>query len=268
MKRAARILRTTLCLFFCFFALIPCVRAAEIVRLTNGEWPPYLSEHFKYFGLASRIVTEAFALEGVKVEYGFFPWPRAYKLAEVGDWDGTVVWRSSDERAEKFFISDEVVPDKVVFFHLKRNAFDWKAMADLKGVQIGATTSYDYGSAFAAAETTHQIDVKRVYSDEINLSKLLAGRIQVFPINVDVGYHMLRLNFKEEEVALFTHHPRPVTEEPLRLLLSKKVAGNEQLMAVFNRGLKRLRESGKVEQYTIESRGGRYIGLAGSRKVQ
>ena len=137
-------------------------------------------------------------------------------------------------------------------------------MASLKGVRIGDTLSYQYGPAFDAADAARQIDVERAPNDETNMRKLLGERFQVFPINVDVGYHMLRLHFKEEQLALFTHHPRPVTEEPLRLLLSKKVAGNAQLMNLFNRGLKRLRESGKIDQYTAESRSGLYMAPSGS----
>lgn len=262
MNKVASVLRL-LCLFLGLFSISPGTRAGDTVRLTNGEWPPYLSEQFKHFGLASRIVTEAFALEGVKVEYGFFPWARSLKLAEDGEWAGSVVWRASEERAEKFYISDEVVPDKVVFFHLKRSPFDWKTVASLKGVGIGATLSYQYGPAFDAADAARQITVERAPNDETNMRKLLGERFQVFPVNVDVGYHMLHQLFNEEQIALFTHHPKPLTEEPLRLLLSKKVAGNEQRMNLFNRGLKRLRESGKIDQYTAESRSGLYMGARG-----
>ncbi len=42
------------------------------------------------------------------------------------------------------------------------------------------------------------------------------------------------------------------------LLLSKKLEGNEQLMKSFNQGLKRLKKSGKVEQYFAESQRGEY----------
>lgn len=261
MVRSAVVLRWLVGLW-CWGALSLGVQAKDTVRLTNGEWPPYLSERFLHFGLASRIVTEAFALEGVKVEYGFFPWARSLKLAQDGDWDGSVVWRGSEERAQKFYISDEVVPDKVVFFHLKRTPFDWKTVDGLQGVRIGATVSYQYGSDFDAADAAGKLQVERAPNDETNLRKLMGERFQVFPINVDVGYYMLRLQFKEDEVALVTHHPKPVTEAPLRLLLSKKVAGNEQLMALFNRGLKRLRDSGKIDQYTTESRKGLYMGPA------
>ncbi|MBF0233705.1 MAG: hypothetical protein HQK65_11810 [Desulfamplus sp.] len=67
--------------------------AKEIIRLTNGEWPPYLHKELKYYGVASRIVTEAFALEGITVEYDFFPWGRAYEYAKSGEWNGSLIRR-------------------------------------------------------------------------------------------------------------------------------------------------------------------------------
>jgi len=70
-------------------------RAAETIRLTNGEWQPFLSKDAPHHGFASHIVTAAFALVGVEVEYGFFPWKRSFKLAKEGTWDGSVVWSIS-----------------------------------------------------------------------------------------------------------------------------------------------------------------------------
>lgn len=55
----------------------------ETITLTNGEWAPYLSESFKYGGFLSRVCSEAFALEGVDVEYEYLPWKRAYESARA-----------------------------------------------------------------------------------------------------------------------------------------------------------------------------------------
>ncbi len=43
----------------------------ETIRLTNGEYQPTLSENVPHYGFATHIVTEAFALVGFDVEYGF-----------------------------------------------------------------------------------------------------------------------------------------------------------------------------------------------------
>ncbi|MCP4687520.1 MAG: amino acid ABC transporter substrate-binding protein, partial [Desulfobacterales bacterium] len=97
--------------------------AEETITLTNGEWPPYMSERLEHHGVVSRIVVEAFALEGVRVEYSFFPWIRALSLAKAGAFDGSVVWWKTPEREKDFFFSDPVLDVRYVFFHLKSNPF-------------------------------------------------------------------------------------------------------------------------------------------------
>jgi polar amino acid transport system substrate-binding protein len=134
--------------------------AYDTIRITNGEWPPYLSEHLKHYGLASRIITEAFALEGVKVSYGFFPWKRSFILAQNGEWDGTAVWFKSPGREQDFYISDPVIEASYVFFHLKSRRFDWNDVDSLKPYTIGATLEYNYGEAFEQAEKNGLINVQ------------------------------------------------------------------------------------------------------------
>ena len=55
------------------------------VRLANGEWPPYTSLNLPNLGCDSQVVTEAFALEGIGVEYDFFPWARGTCLLQSSD---------------------------------------------------------------------------------------------------------------------------------------------------------------------------------------
>jgi polar amino acid transport system substrate-binding protein len=231
--------------------------ALNTVRLTSGEWPPYLSENLPHFGLAARIVTEAFALKGIHVEYGYFPWARSLKLAQDGAWDGSLVWHRSPEREPDFYFSDPVVTGQNVFFHLKSKSFDWQEMKDLTGLYIGATIDYDYGEAFTQAEKAGVISVERVSSDEQNFKKLLAGRIDIFPLDLDVGLAMLRQNFTAEEIAQITYHPRPIESYPYSLILSKKVPRNQELIVLFNAGLQELIDSGKMQQFVEESRQGK-----------
>ena len=106
-------------------AMTQAASAGETIRITNGEWTPYLSEHLPHYGVSSHIVTEAFALVDVEVEYGFFPWQRSFKLAKSGEkWDGSAVWYYSEERARHFHYSDAVNQVEMAFFHLKDASFD------------------------------------------------------------------------------------------------------------------------------------------------
>lgn len=239
-----------LLLLFCL--LCGGLLAADPVRLTNGEWPPYLGEQLPHQGVASRIVAEAFALEGVEVHWEFHPWARSLRLAEQGKRSGTAVWLYSAERERQFFISDPVVESAYYLFHRKGRSFEWHNIEDLQGLRIVGTRGYDYGEAFQQAEAAGALQVSRVTSDEIAFRQLIAGRAELFPMDKVVGFAMLHQHFSAAERAQLSFHPKPLRSDPLHLLLSRKVAGNAELIERFNRGLAQLRESGKVAQYLLD----------------
>jgi polar amino acid transport system substrate-binding protein len=233
-------------------------QTSKTIRLTNGEWQPYLSKDLPHYGFASHIITEAFALVGVEVEYGFFPWKRAYKVAGQEEWTGGAIYWDTEERRRDFYFTDAVVPSTTVLFYLKGTEFDWETYEDLSAVKIGATLVYSYGKTFDAAEAAGTIKTARVPTDETNLKKLLKGRIEVFPGEVMVTYAQIRDTFSKEDAGRFTHHPKPVNDQPLYLLLSKKLPGNEALRDLFNNGLKQLKASGRYDQIIADALAGNY----------
>lgn len=227
--------------------------AAQELRLTNGEWAPYLGEKLPYQGVASRIVAEAFALEGIDVRWEFYPWARALRLAERGERDGSAVWLRSPERDQHFFVSEPVIESGYYLFHRKDLALDWHQVDDLAQLRIGATLGYDYGEAFQRAEREGRLKVQRLPSEEQGLRMLLAGRIDVFPVDKIVAIAMLQDDFTSAERARVSFHALPLRSDSLHLLLSRADPANAERMARFNQGLARLRESGKVARYLLEA---------------
>lgn len=238
--------------FVLLVLLLGCAQAAEQVRLTNGEWPPYLGETLPYHGVASRIVAEAFALQGVEVQWEFHPWARSLKMAEQGRRDGSAVWLANPEREQRFHISEPVVESGYYLFHRKNHAFDWNDVEDLRGLRIASTRGYDYGEAFERAEAAGELEVARLTGDEQGLRQLLAGRVDLFPVDKVVGFDLLYQKFSAVERQRLSFHRKPLRSDSLHLLLSREVPGNADLMQRFNRGLNQLRDSGKVSQYLLE----------------
>ncbi|MDE1462587.1 substrate-binding periplasmic protein [Spartinivicinus poritis] len=235
------------------------VWAADPLKLTNGEWPPYLSKEYKHHGLISHIVTEAFKQSGVTVEYGFFPWKRAFKEAQEGKkWAGSVVWTKNPDREADFVFSDTVIELKEVFFHRKDLQFDWSTMKDLSKYKIGASIGYSYGDAFAKAEADKLINVARTAKDETSLKKLAAGRIDLFPATLEVGYALIADKLDEASGKLLTNHPKPLRETSYHLILSKKVANSEELIKKFNEGLAKIKSSGVYDKMLTDSIDGKY----------
>ncbi len=229
------------------------VYAQEKVRLTNGEWPPYLSKELPHYGVASRIVSEAFARIGVQVEYGFFPWTRAFELARTGKWDGSLVWSYTAERERFFYFSEPIVIREMVLFHMKSYNFEWRTMADLKGIPIGATLGYTYGKAFDEAEKSGLITVIRIPYDELNLKKLYHDRIKLFAGDLLVTPVMIEKHFNPEGRKKFTHHDRPLDVGGYHLLLSRKKSSNMDLMARFSQALALMRADGVLDRYLAEA---------------
>ena len=221
------------------------VYAAEVLTLTSGEWQPYMSEKSPHYGPVSRIVTEAFALEGVQVRYLFRPWSRAYAEAANGSANGTIVWSASrrdTDRRRSFLISDAVFEGQSVFFHLKTLQWDGRS---LERVRLGGTAGYEY-----LFDKNPRLKIDRTAAtDELNFRKLVAGRFDVFPANLDVGRHIMRQELSPEQAALLTWDPKPYNITQYYLLLSKKDPASRRYLALFNKGLRRLKESGKYAEY-------------------
>lgn len=234
-------------------------QAEEVVRLANGEWPPFTSEQLKHDGVYSHIVSEAFALEGVKVEYGFFPWKRSYIYTQEGDWDGSLTWARTPDKEQEVFFSDSVFHHTKVFFHLKDVPFDWNSIEDLKGFTIGVANEYTYGDEFDQAVKDGILTVESVPRDLQNIHKLLAGRFDIFPSDIDVVYELLQTNFSSEDIARVTHHPKPIQETGTCVIFTKVPPERSQhLLELFNSGLKKLKESGRYDQMLEASRRGEY----------
>ena len=90
-----RLIKQFLLLIFCICLNI---NANEKITISNGEWPPFFSQELKDYGITSHIVSQAFKLENIEVQYKWYPWKRAFHLAKNGDIEATVGWEKTKKR--------------------------------------------------------------------------------------------------------------------------------------------------------------------------
>ena len=228
------------------------------ITITTGEYAPFNSSTFKYGGFIPRIITEAFRLKGVTAHIKFYPWARAYKLSKAGEVDGTAQWYDSEERRQFHVYSDPIFKETVVWFHLKETKFDWTDLKSLKSLRIGAVHGYTYTKEFYDLIKSGDLQVQFVGDDEQNYKKLLARRIDVVPEVLDVGLYIINRNYPPETAQLYTQHAQPFFSSYTYLLMPRQKKASTTLIALFNEGLKTLRDEGMIEQYLLESREGRY----------
>jgi polar amino acid transport system substrate-binding protein len=221
-------------------------RAEEIV-LSNGDWLPYMSESLPGHGIISRLVSDAFASQGIKVRYVFRPWPRALAEARQMRVDGSIVWspgKPDSERIHDFHYSDVVFFGRSVFFHLKTVPFAWNDWPDLARWRIGGSAGYEY-----RFEQTPNVRIDRGPTDELCLRKLLARRIDACAMVEDVGKYVMRVRMTAAEAAQLAISNKPYGSTPYHLILPREGKNSERLRAAFNRGLQKLKDDGSYQRY-------------------
>lgn len=241
-----------------------CVTASpQSVTLASGEWQPYQCKSMRHGGFVGHLVKDAFSIEGIRVAMEYFPWKRGYEMARVGELDGTFIWRYSTERARHFYFSEPLVVTDAVMFHRKDLEFDWRDNASLLGYRIGGTLGYHY--EFAALPG---INIDWVDSDHTNMKKLIHGRIDLFADDRRVGEHLLRTRFPRLQANQITYsvwkEGAPIS---YHLMLTRAKAENAALLQRFNRGLAKLRASGRYADILAAEARGDYRRKQPPRKV-
>jgi len=235
-------------LWFCLPA--SSVQAREpvstVLRLANGEWPPYTGQHLPGYGCDSQVVSEAFVLAGIRVEYVFLPWARGMLLSRNGLVDGVIEWEDTPAHRKTHFVSSKPRSrQEWVFFHRKGTSLGWNHLEDLHSQRIGLTIGYAYSDVFKVMQAKYPAAFSEAASDVLNFRKLLSHRIDLFPIASAVGQYLLESRLTAKERASIVMHPKPISEFKSHLLLSRLVKGNDQRMQLFEQGMQQLRDSGR-----------------------
>ena len=231
---------------------------APLLRISAGEWPPYLSATLERQGPLAQLIGDLLAEEGYRVEFHFLPWPRAYAEAAAGRFDASAVWMHKAEREADFLFSAPLLDEQFVFFHLKSQPFDWQRFDDLNGMTLGGGLEYSYGPAFDAFLQSGKVRMERVSSDRQNFEKLLKERVVLYPQEINVGYAALRNQFDAADAARITHHPRPLLSNLSYLMLPRRLATSDALRARFDARLQQYRDSGRYQRYFDDLQAGRY----------
>lgn len=247
--------------FICLLLIIPPLplqASSEEVSIAVGDWPPYLSQKLKHNGIIGHMISDIFEQAGHNTTLTFYPWSRAYSNAKIGKQAATGVWMHKPERETDFYYSDPVLNEQFVFFHLKTTHFHWQTLNDLKGWVIGGGNEYSYGAEFDNALKAGDIIIERVPTKQQNWSKLLLGRIALYPEELNVGYSSLKQSAPPTKVNLVTHHPKPFLNNLSYLLFPKISDKSLGLINDFNKQLKVFRKSGRYDSYFKRFREGYY----------
>ncbi|HEX7555522.1 MAG TPA: transporter substrate-binding domain-containing protein [Leptolinea sp.] len=222
-----------------------------ILHISNGEWAPYTGKNLAGYGCDSMVVSEVFNQMDIAVVYGFFPWARALEVAKIGEYDGTMEWDNTLKFQRDFYISfDSITEQEWVFFFRLDHPLKWNSIDDLAGKKIGTTSGYLYSDAFSKQLNDTRFIFEPASSDEANFRKLLSGRIDVFPMERNVGNAILLRKFSTEEIRQITYDPKPISTFRPHLLLNRVRPENQELISKFDQNLKLMKASPRYLEIT------------------
>lgn len=232
---------------------LPLQDGQMAIVLGSDDWPPYIGGGLPDYGILSRVVTAAFARSKVTVSYRFLPNNRSLQSARNGMVDGSLGWAPSPDRLQDLLYSQPVMSARMVFFQRKAHAVHWTQLSDLAGLRIGVTIGNYYSAEFDRLTRQGILHTDGVGDDLSNFRKLLAQRIDLFPIEEEVGQFLLSRHFSPREIRQL-ERTQPFWMAPMHVVIWRKHPRGAELIARFNRGLLALQRSGEFDRLVRETR--------------
>lgn len=149
------------------------------LTIMTEEYPPfnYTTDNGQLTGFSTEVVQEIMKRLEYKQPIEVLPWSRAYNLTKkLGD---TVLFSMTrnDAREDLFKWVGPLVSNKSVFWGLADKEYDIKTLEDAKQYKIGA---YKDDADEIRLKDLNFPHVESVVKDELNLKKLLSGKIDLW----------------------------------------------------------------------------------------
>ncbi|MOA20001.1 Bacterial extracellular solute-binding protein, family 3 [compost metagenome] len=146
------------------------------------------------------------------------------------------------------------MPFRMVLFQRAGESYPWQTLADLAPYRFGITAGNFYSDAFSSLQQQGVLKVDIASDDGSNLRKLLAGRIDLFPMEWEAGQLLARSTLRQQQARQLVPQAREYWTTPLCVVVSRKHPQAAELIARFNRELRKMRDSGELARLVAQTR--------------
>lgn len=201
-------LRTVLThLIFSVFLLLASNSYGETLKIVTTVYPPYqYPRDGKAKGLSAEIVQAILAKTAYNYRINFYPWPRAYKLAQTDSY--TLIFNISrtHEREQLFQWIAPITPNNIYLWKLRsRKDIQLTTLQDARGYRFGVLADdvkRYYLQSKGIAKKQLNINIK----DQTNLLMLKNKRFDLMPYDeIAFRYHMLQLGINPNDFERALH---------------------------------------------------------------
>ena len=212
--------------------------------IMTGEWKPFVSAGLDNHGFTAEIITRSFRAAGIQPRFHFAPWPRCEAGVKYGKTFGAFPYSRNESREAFALFSNPLARARTVFFYNpgKLKSFDYTDLNQLKNLLVGGVRGYYYEPRFTRAD----LPVDYSENEDDAFKKLFYNRVDVVPLDELVGWEIVRRLFPGR-ADMFATSRTALDESELRLMVSKKHPGADELLERFNEGLETIMANGVYE---------------------
>lgn len=177
----------------------------QTLHIATLEYPPFIyTRDGRVAGPTADTVRRAFAELGVAIDIQAYPIARGLAMVKTGEADAYFTLKATPERQrDLLFTKVALIRQPFVLFARKGLRVAWTgSVAELRAYRIGVVAKTSYGPIFDAwVKTKALVDIEVSQSFEVNVKKLMAGRVDLIVSSQDVGRYLLRKLGAEGDVA-------------------------------------------------------------------
>jgi polar amino acid transport system substrate-binding protein len=233
-----------------FLWLFVCLAPAHAVTISlcADVWCPYNCQPASDRpGFAVEIVREVFAQAGYGVDYQTVSWARCIDDARSGRFDG-IIGAIPTDALDFTYPSQSIGLSSNGFAYRRGESFHYTGPGSLEGHVLGVVRGYAFNGALGAYIEAHRLDTSRIEFVSgngaliKNLEKLAAGRVDLVLDDSNVLRTTIGNLGLSRQLTLDDVHDG----EPVFIGFSPRARHPSMLARIFDGGILRLRESGRV----------------------
>lgn len=245
--------KTLLALFFSLF-LTSQSQAQETVKVVADPWCPFTCDPAgDKPGILAEVAKEIFEKAGYKFVYESTSWARAVDQTRAGEFNAVMGALVSDA-PDFIFPKANVAQQESCFYTLKDSKWKFAGAASFKDFSVGVVKDYSYGDPLDAwvaknGETKNVTKIHGVDTAKKLRDILVAGRVVAMAEDKSVVSYLTNSDPDAASKEAWKQVKSAGCQKslPLHVAFSPKAANSKALVEIFDKGVKDLKASGRLE---------------------
>lgn len=213
--------------------------------VTGNDFAPFTGETLPQGGMLTEVVLGAFKAVGLSYEIRFMPWKRGYDGVVAGKYLGSFPYVRTPERESEVLYSDPLMEVRQLVYLSARTPMEFHTPQDFKGRSVCAPVGYALPTELTAMVANGDL-VRESPADLPACVRMVAtDRVDAFIIDEFTGQAAVANVVAERDIRV---SDQPYARVGQHLVLSRANPEAPAVMAAFNSGLKKLKESGAFDE--------------------